>query len=201
MSKLILYAPNVHTGGGKTLLISLLKTLEGQDCLLILDQRLDYSNKKNNILMKVHSTFKSRLRAEIALKNNSKPGDIILCFHSIPPLFKSKAKVLEYFHNMMLIGSIRLVLNQKFRVICRVTIEKILSRFFYKNVDKWLVQTQNIKRSLDFYYSNKMSLVSICPFVDAIDTSSLKNVTLKKEFEFIYVSMGLRHKNHINLQI
>ena len=162
MSKLIIYAPNVHIGGGKTLLIGLLKAVESEDCQLILDHRLDYSNIKNTVLEKVYSSFISRFKAEVILKNISQSGDIVLCFHSMPPIFKSKAKVIVYFHNKKLISSLKLVFNENFRAIFRVTIERILSRIFYKNVDQYFVQSRSMKRSLDYYYSKKMCLVSVC---------------------------------------
>jgi len=199
MSKLILYAPNVNTGGGKTLLLGLLKALEGRDCLLILDQRLVHPTIKSNILTKVNTTFSSRFKAEIALKNNSQPGDTILCFHSMPPLFKSKAKVIVYFHNKHMIGSAKLMFNEGAWTIFKLTIERIIAKIFYKNVNQYLVQSQSTKRSLDFYYSKKMSQVDIFPFADFPD-DSFDNVTdADKKFEFIYVSAGLKHKNHLNL--
>ena len=199
MSKLILYAPNVHTGGGKTLLLGLLKALEGRDCLLILDQRLVHPPIKNNILAKVNATFSSRFKAEIVLKNNSQRGDTILCFHSMPPLFKSKAKVIVYFHNKHMIGSVKLMLNEGARAIFRLTIERILAKIFYKNVNQYLVQSPSTKRSLDFYYSKRMSQVNVCPFADFLDDSFHNVSDADKKFEFIYVSVGLKHKNHLNL--
>jgi glycosyltransferase involved in cell wall biosynthesis len=197
MPKLILYAPNVHLGGGKTLLICLLKAIEDRECLLILDQRLEHPVLKNNILAKIYPSFRSRFKAEIILKNNAQPGDTILCFHSMPPLFKSKAKVIVYFHNKHLIGRIRLMLKEDIRTIFRLTLERILSKFFYKNVDKYIVQSQSMKRNLDFYYSTKMSSVSIYPFAEIDKASSLQKLELK--YEFIYASVGLKHKNHLNL--
>jgi len=197
MSKLILYAPNVHTGGGKTLLMCLLRAIEDRECLLILDQRLEHSKIKNNILAKVHASFGSRFNAELLLKNNAQTGDTILCFNSMPPLFKSKARVIVYFHNKHMIGDIKLMLNEGFKAIFRLTIERILAKIFYKNVDKYIVQSQSMKRNLDFYYSKKMSPVSIYPFADDLDSSSIQKVQSK--YEFIFVSVGLKHKNHLNL--
>jgi glycosyltransferase involved in cell wall biosynthesis len=199
MSKLILYAPNIHTGGGKTLLISLLIALEGKNCLLILDERLDFPRLKNNILFRARPTFNSRFKAETVLKDNTRKGDIILCFHSLPPLFKSQAKVLVYFHNKHMIGSIKLMLKEGPKTIFRLTIERMLARVFYQNVDQYLVQSQSMKRSLEFYYSKKMSPVDVHPFIDIPDKLFHIKTQSNKEFEFIYISVGLKHKNHINL--
>lgn len=198
MSKFILYAPNVHTGGGKTLLISLLKALKGRECLLILDYRLEGIDLNQKVLSKVFPSFISRFQAEITLEKNSQEGDIVLCFHSMPPIFSSKAQVFVYFHNKHLIGDWTLVFKEKLRVIFRLILERILSKIFYRNVNEYLVQTISMQRKLTSYYSRKMSKVTLFPFID--DESYLKVPSIKSSnVDFVYVSEGHKHKNHSTL--
>ena len=198
MAKLILYAPNVHIGGGKTLLIPLLLALKGIDCRVILDYRLENYISDKNLLVRVRPTFWSRYKAEVILKNNCQKGDVVLCFHSLPPIFKNNAKVIVYFHNKHLIGSLRLVFKENLRVIFRLILERCLARFFYKNVDEYIVQTDTMKNNLDFYYSKNMSIVSIFPYTDVKSYFNIKRVD-NADLDFIYVSEGPKHKNHLVL--
>ena len=198
MAKLILYAPNVHTGGGKSLLLPLLKVLKSYDCKLILDTRLENIADQSNTILKVKPTFMSRYKAEVVLKKSCKKGDIVLCFHSLPPIFKNDAKVLVYFHNKHLIGSRRLILNETPRVIFRLTLERILAWLFYKNVDEYFVQTSTMMKNFEFYYSKKMSKVSIFSYTDSNSYLNTKR-NIDKDLDFIYVSEGPMHKNHLML--
>ena len=198
MSKLILYAPNVHTGGGKSLLLPLLKALKSYEYVLILDTRLENIADQSNIIFKVKPTFMSRYKAEVVLKESCKTGDIVLCFHSLPPIFKNDAKVLVYFHNKHLIGSWRLILNETLRVVFRLTLERTLAWFFYQHVDEYFVQTSTMMKNLEFYYSKKMSKVTIFAFTDSNAYFNIKR-NIDKDLDFIYVSDGPMHKNHLML--
>lgn len=202
MAKLILYAPNVHTGGGKTLLIPMLKVLESfedSEVQLILDKRLDYKTSNSNKVLKyIKSSFYGRFIAERILKKNSSSGDVILCFHSLPPIFKNEAKVFLYFHNRHLINkNFNLLFNEKARVILRILLEKSLARIFYKNVDIFLVQSNTMKQSLDNYYSPNMSQVQVLPFME--DFIVKNKSKLLNNVDFVYISDGLKHKNHDRL--
>ena len=206
MSKLIIYAPNVHTGGGKTLLIDLLKAVDN-DTILILDYRLDYSNsERKNIIARVKPSFQSRLKAEFILKKFSTKDYRVLCFHSLPPIFKSQSKVYVYFHNRHLLNNHAIDLpRENKRAIVRIWIEKILAKVFYKNVDEYFVQSQIMKINLDFYYSKKMSKVTIFPFTDLSLFTQQSNFRTNLNFtnnnnfgelDFVYISEGPKHKNH-----
>jgi len=200
MKKLIIYAPNVHTGGGRTLLIAMLKAIPS-DSMLILDQRL--SNLKfdhHNIVSRVKSTFKSRFKAEITLKKIANKGDIILCFHSLPPIFKAEAKVFVYFHNKHLIKDKNVDLpSENTRANVRIFIEKLLAQFFHRNVDEYFVQSSTMKRKFDFYYSKKMGIVTIYPFINFPPIPKEINSKISKKYDFVYISEGPKHKNHKNL--
>jgi len=209
MSKLIIYAPNVHTGGGKTLLIGLLKKCDN-DAILILDNRLDHSALEGkNIIAKVTASFQSRLKAEFILKKASTEDHKVLCFHSLPPIFKSKSKVYVYFHNKHLISNNKIGFpREKKRAIARIWIEKKMSKFFYKNVDEYFVQSNTMKRNLEFYYSKHMRKVTIFPFSDLsifsnqaslLTNDNLSNSINCSKHDFIYISNGPKHKNHKTL--
>ena len=90
----------------------------------------------------------------------------------------------------------KLLFNENYRTIIRILLERFLASIFYKNVDEYIVQTETMKRSLDNFYSKNMSPVNIYPFMKK--TIYKKGANLSN-IDFVYVSVGLKHKNHKTL--
>ncbi|MGH1406899.1 MAG: hypothetical protein ACRBBJ_10120, partial [Rhodomicrobiaceae bacterium] len=70
--RLFIHAPNIHQGGGKVLLLSLLSQTWPKEVLLIVDARMDLpSNLDPNIKIKtIKPTIFKRLCAEYWLSTN-----------------------------------------------------------------------------------------------------------------------------------
>ncbi|MEY3882718.1 MAG: hypothetical protein RIQ94_3514 [Pseudomonadota bacterium] len=92
-SKLFIHAPNVHQGGGRSLLEPLLSVLHDQaELILCLDERMPLpADLENNLHVKrVKPSVVQRLNAEKWLAHTVQPGDKVLCFGNLPPLYKLK---------------------------------------------------------------------------------------------------------------
>ena len=90
-AKVFVHAPNVHQGGGKSLLTALLNSFPGNlKTLAQLDSRMTLpANMPENLTIKfVEPSIQQRLRAEWWLAQNVQPQDAVLCFGNLPPLFK-----------------------------------------------------------------------------------------------------------------
>lgn len=72
-----------------------------------------------------------------------------------------------------------------------------MSRLFRHRVKTWVVQTKSILKYLEFWYGNR-PVVRILPFLYSTVIQSLRE---KEEliYDFVYVSDGMPHKNHIRL--
>ena len=107
--KPIIFAHGLHSGGGASVLLSLIKTKRAQDCLFILDDRLR-SRLPENTGLTAHffpAGLIGRLRAETWLKAHSDKDTKILSLNSLPFLRHQTGKVTYFFHNVNLLTSQR----------------------------------------------------------------------------------------------
>jgi glycosyltransferase involved in cell wall biosynthesis len=193
---IILYAPNVHTGGGLVLLQSLLCDWPaGQILRALLDER---AITKLNLPVAaqvswVQSTVLSRFQAERKLAALARSGDTVLCFHGLPPLFHIPAHVVLFQQNRLLLGLMRLR-DFSIRTALRVAAERWISRKFRKNVNAYIVQTPSMARALKDWHGAAPK-VTVLPFSKPAPQCQIGNA----EYDFVYVSDGLPHKNHHRL--
>lgn len=193
---LILYAPNVHTGGGLVLLRALLEELPaGQALCAILDRRAigSLTLPEGIEVSWVDATLASRFSAERLLDRWGQSGGTIFCFHGLPPLFRSRARVVLFQQNRLLLGLMRLR-DFPLRTALRVAAERWISRTFRKNVDAYIVQTPSMARALNAWHGNAPQ-VTVLPF----GKPASQCPAAQPEWDFIYVSDGLPHKNHQRL--
>jgi Glycosyltransferase len=196
--RFILYAPNVHTGGGLVLLKALLGVIPpGPGIHLMLDARA-----REQITLPpgcnaswFYPRIGSRWEAEKDLRRHSTSNSLVLCFHGLPPLFAIDGTVVVFQQNRNLLGLIPL----KFflpRTAIRLGIERLISRLCRRRVDRYVVQTPSMARALQDWYGPEPADIRILPF--ALPTASLARST-EAHWDFVYVADGEAHKNHRGL--
>lgn len=202
-SRAIIYAPNIHTGGGKVLLDELLLSLpENFHLVAFLDKRAkDSFILPDNIeVFWVTSNANSRLLAELNLKKVSRDDDFVLLFHGLPPLLPIKGTVAVYLQNMNYIGDINLK-SFPFKVSVRIALERFISSFFSYRVDRYIVQTASMSRALTNFFQKKRSksitAIDIFPFFSGVSKNNTNSD--EKIYDFLYIADGIAHKNHQNL--
>jgi glycosyltransferase involved in cell wall biosynthesis len=194
MSKsLILYAPSIHTGGGLILLRALLRDWPHEQ---ILKAVLDIRAKENinlPILANVswvRPTILSRFKAELRLWVDAGPKDLIFCFHGLPPILKNRGRVILFLQNRLLLGFMQLR-DFPLRVALRLSVERFISYRFRHNVSEFIVQTASMGMAVSRWHGSDPKVI-IQPFVEKISRST----KLQIEWDFVYPSDGLPHKNH-----
>lgn len=202
---MIFFAPNVHTGGGLVLLQSVIDAWPPHlACVAFVDERI-----RNKVdlppVWTVHfckPSFLGRLRAERMLARLSTVDDNILCFHNLPPVMKVRGKLLCYVHNRNLVGLVPFNHNMGW-VKFRIFIERNIAYFFRKRVDVYLVQTPTMRRALRAWYrGGSIPRIEIAPFIDPEHLSApprKAKLNDGNEWDFLYVSDGTAHKNHLRL--
>ena len=206
MRKYIIYAPNVGSGGGLILLRDFL-TKWPSECraFAILDQRATqaFPDFNNLDIYWAQSTVGGRIRAEQTLSKLAEDDDVVLCFHNLPPLFPSKAKVWCYVQNANLVGLIP-TKHLSGWVRMRYAVERFIARRFAYRIDRYIVQTPTMARALSYWYTATQSNrlvppIDVLPFL-AIDETIVEETSAHRhKWDFIYVSDGSIHKNHFRL--
>ncbi len=201
LPRLFLHATNIHQGGGKTLLVALLTaTPHNMKVYIQVDSRLGLSVDSDSLVFRfVQPSIKHRLNAELWLKQNVRPQDVVLCLGNLPPLFKLRGHVSVFLHNRYLIDYVKL--NQfPLKTRLRLMAERLWLTACMSKVDEFVVQTPSMKKLLEIRTGLP---VRILPFL-ARHEKYLRKTTNADEgktvsFDFVYVASGEPHKNHRKL--
>lgn len=200
---IIIHAPNVHQGGGKTLLSGLLSAChEGHMTTAVLDARMDlpFSVQEKVEVRQVPPTLFHRLKAEWWLARNAEPSSVILCFGNLPPMFRLRARTYLFLQNRYLVESCKLTrFSAKVRV--RVGLERFWLIWRSRNVDEFLVQSASMRAQTLMRLGSDRA-VRVMPFAyapDENDSSREPQLDAGVEFDFLYVASGEPHKNHRKL--
>ena len=196
--RLLLHAPNVHSGGGFVLLQELLDSAPAALQWAQLDSRTQ-SCLRLSKLTEVHyvaQTVFARLSAEWRLWRNTRSGDVTLCFNGLPPIFPLSGRVVVFQQNRILLGMNSL---RQFpaRVALRIGLERLIAKIFKHHATEYVVQTGTMARDLRWWHGGNPA-VSILPFADPISVDHKENDDLDKH-DFVYVATGDAHKNHEKL--
>ena len=215
MSKLFIHATNVHQGGGKVLLESLIRTKAvNHERVLVLDSRMPLPSEFTNIgfVKRVVPNLFQRLAAEWWLSRRVAETDVVLCFGNLPPMFKLTGYVIVFMQNRYLIENVKLS-DFSWKVKLRLIAERFWFKLKLRNVDEFVVQSPCMKDLLeelvresgfsldsDILNRNSIGLVNVLPFIDdasdyARGVKTPKDV-VDKQIDFVYVASGEPHKNH-----
>ena len=197
-ARLLLYAPNVHTGGGLVLLKALLEAWPNDLAFIAwLDARAraELIPRVGSRVFWVNATVASRLCAEVSLTRTGNSSDTILCFNGLPPIFKQRSRVELFQQNRNYLGEVDLT-TFSWRTRQRLRYEQALSRIFRHRVRTYWVQTPSMERTLYRWFGSREVDVRVLPF--AIERTRTE-LTPRVGVDFVYVADGEAHKNHLTL--
>lgn len=202
--RIVIHANNVHQGGGRSLLLALLKAVSGRlEWIATLDQRLyplDEAFDDGRVRW-VAPSVGARLASERWLGGQVRTGDVLLCFGNLPPLFRSHGDVVVFMQNRYLLERLNLE-GFSFPVRLRICVERWWLRRCATNVDLFVVQTPTMKALLQAGIT-KCSSVVVLPFSSATHGYSRRAQSRIGQstcrYDFLYVASGEPHKNHRNL--
>lgn len=195
----VIYAPNVHTGGGYVLLKALLLSFDSTlPLILFLDDRvaLDCPLQRVSTLFRVKATLFGRISAGIKLKTVCKENDLVFCFHGLPPVLAASGRIVVFLQNRLYLSA-GLPKSLAFKVAIRLRYERFVGRAFQYKVSEYIVQTPTMARELRIRYRTSCS-VRVLPFAEP-QISNISNSVEAPTWDFIYVADGVAHKNHMLL--
>ncbi len=195
MSRLVLHAPGVRTGGGLVLLQQLLSVPDSPLAFATLDARAvpQLAAPPGAIVHPVAPSLAGRLRAELLLARQSRAGDRILCFHGMPPIRRLAGKVTVFLQNRHYFG-LEPASSFDGRTRLRLPLERLICRAFRHHVDEYIVQTPHMASATRTWHRGDPR-VRIIPYLDIEPTEA----ATESVHDFIYVADGEAHKNHRNL--
>ncbi len=193
-----IHAPNVHQGGGRALIVPLLKALQMRpDWRCIIDSRLEVpvDMPAERVDRRVAPKPLDRLRAEWRLRAAVRPGDVVLCFGNLPPLFPVAGRVAVFIQNRYLLEPLETrAFSSKSRM--RIAVERRWLRARARAAERIIVQTPSmqaiVRRSLGME-------ATIWPFVDAPAADAERRPVADRRYDFLYVATPEAHKNHAAL--
>lgn len=202
-----LYAPNVHTGGGKVLLQGLL-TARPDDARFPLTAYLNSRAKSHLSLgpgvdpIWVSPTLISRWRAELDLFRRGQIRDsVILCFHGIPPLLPTKAHIIVFQQNRLHLDGLSLS-GFRWKTRLRIQLERWLSWILRHRVHGYIVQTPSMAVALKKWFGREGAYegprIDIFPFLEGMKAGA-NGQERNPSLDFVYVADGEAHKNHRRL--
>lgn len=201
--RLILYAPMIHTGGGKTLLLALLKALgdangDWDEVRLMVDDRFgDIPALSPNLKMDmtIPPNVLGRLRGEWTLWKLSEEGDVVFCLGNLPPLFPIRGRVVGFIQNAHLLETL---VGQT--PTTKKRIERWWLKRFQNHCQSFIVQTPSMRdRLLRFLDLDPVRILTL-PFVDEdLLSPSPAGPPHASRWDFGYVSLPWAHKNHRRL--
>jgi glycosyltransferase involved in cell wall biosynthesis len=200
--RLVIHAPNVHQGGGRTLLLALLSSLSHESRgEAILDSRLEipFAIPDSFAVTRVRPSLGQRLRIEHELPGKAGPESHLLCFHSLPPLRRCQAFVSVFVQNRHVIANTDLS-EFPLRVRLRIHLERAWFRARLHTVDEFIVQTETMRDLLRDVVGGRLP-IRVMPFLPASIAGSDMAIAGPnfERFDFCYIATGEPNKNHRRL--
>jgi glycosyltransferase involved in cell wall biosynthesis len=195
INKLLINAPNIHSGGAAILLNYFLNEAdfsEYSSITLTVDSRYIFTKKSSPhfTVIRVKPTLAGRMWNEVKICFFH--GDIF-CFGNLPPLFVKLNNTTVFLHNALYFEP-NLWANFELKTRLRLFFESCLFKIRLQAVTRFLVQSPHMKRRL-CKLSVDPEKVIIAPFANAISIAKAFNFS----YSFICVSSGDVHKNIMNL--
>ncbi len=191
--RLIVHAPNVHRGGGNTLLRAALQGVDAtQSCTLIVDPRMDLRQLPAHITVeKFAPTLAGRLAAESRLRSLAAPGDVVLCMGNLPPLLSCPGRVSVFLQNRYLCDDVSLD-GFTMRVRLRIAVERLWLKLRLRRGMRVLVQTASMQMAVQQSLGIEALIV---PFTATMLPVARRGANPGRA-RLLYPASAEPHKNH-----
>lgn len=199
---LIIHAPNIHQGGGKTLLLPLLEAAHKQCSIVaLLDRRLEVPEALSRAItiIRVESTLAGRLLGEWRLRKLARDADRVLCFGNLPPLFAVNGHVTVFLQNRYLADRSPLDGFPR-RVRWRLKAERLWLRHCRTHANSFIVQTSSMQQLATSVLGSAVEVRAFFPELSGYQRRKSRGDQARATtYDFLYVATGEPHKNHANL--
>ena len=200
MNRLLIHAPNVHQGGGRTVLSALVQGLPGgQRGALICDARFDGPPPPAGMpVARFPPTVAGRWAAERRLRSLAEAGDTVLCMGNLPPIYALPARVFVFLQNRYLCEPLPLDgFGPAARA--RIAVERLWLRSRLGNASRLIVQTRSMRDCVRRHLGVDPAVLGFAdgaaPPAPAHDSPAARPPAKR----FLYPASADPHKNHARL--
>jgi glycosyltransferase involved in cell wall biosynthesis len=198
LKRLLIHAPNVHQGGGKTVLSGLVRGLPAdQRGAMLCDARYEGPPAPAGMTVKRFApTVAGRWAAERHLRSLAEPGDTVLCMGNLPPLYALPSRAFVLLQNRYLCEPLPLDgFGPATRA--RIAVERLWLRRRLGNVARLIVQTRSMRDSVRRYLGVDPAVLAFAPEPGAPARDGPAARPPAKRF--LYPASADPHKNHARL--
>jgi len=141
---------------------------------------------------RVPATLVGRFLGERRLAALAGPGDSVLCFGNLPPLFSLRGRVHLFVQNRFLLSP-RDISEFPPGVRLRIAMERRWLRARVGGVERIVVQSASMARELKAALGRD---ASVLPFAPSSVSHERAAPPVERFFDYVYVASGEPHKNH-----
>ena len=198
---MILYcnASNMHSGGGKTLIIDFINHAVKKNNIkfvFFIDKRLVLPKKNLENIEFIFVNKFLRIFIDFYLFYKLKKEDVLICLGNLPPIFSFSCWSVLLQSNRFLVENYT-TKHMKYRSKIKILFERNFFKFFKKNISQIIVQSRTMKEILDNKLTDKtISNVKVIAYKNFLTKNVIKN---KKKYDFVYIASDEIYKNHHNL--
>ncbi len=199
--KLLIHAPNIHTGGGRVLVHLLIGAAQRRgNTRFVLDSRLDLPDGTDESLItsRVNPSLASRLIAELTLPTLAGKFDRVFCFGNLPPLLRLPVQTSVFVQNRYLVDSGSITGFRTFDR-WRLNIERTWLRRRRKNAQHIIVQTETMRRLVRESLGVDALILPFWRSGREPSGSPTASPDGARSRRFLYPASGEPHKNHLAL--
>lgn len=199
MTELVIYAPNIHTGGGAIILNDLLSSLSDLKVKLIVDARYDFQVKCE--ILYVQSTIFDRMKTEFTLPKICKNAKYILFFGGLPPMRSSGIRSGIFIQNRYLLDGFSFNLKIPKKIWLRLFLERLWLKILLPRVDDFFVQTETMQTLVSKYLGKNSDIVKVNSGKSYLRSlkKQKKSTLINQTPSFFYPASAEPHKNHSKL--
>lgn len=197
MKPILIDALHINMSGALMILNHLVNKLTERkvNFVLLRDERCPKLDSEDKVA-EVHVMSCATKVRESFYKAHRDDYSCVLCLGNVPPTIRLKCPTYTYIHNVSLL---KLPSDYSLKKRFKTWLKRLYIRFYAKNTDVWMVQTQNTENLVRKYLPMSGKQVIQFPFYE-ITVERVKNNNCKRT-DYIFVGEYTSAKGHEDLVV
>lgn len=195
MKPILIDALHINMSGALMILNHLVNKLTERkvDFVLLRDERCPKLDSEDKVAEVHVMSCATKVRA-LFYKAHRDDYSCVLCLGNVPPTIRLKCPTYTYIHNVSLL---KLPSDYSLKKRFKTWLKRLYIRFYAKNTDMWMVQTQNTENLVREYLPINGKQVIQFPFYKIDD--GLKAEANQERLDYVFIGEYTSAKGHEDL--